>query len=243
MLLNCGVGKDSWESLGQQVNPKGNQPWIFIGRTDAEALILWTPDARSPDATHRKRPGWWEKLRTGGEGGDRAWDGWMTSWTQWTWVWANSRRWWRTGKPGMLQSMGLPRVRQDWLTEQEQNKRQSLILNLQIYLRSPWSGVLAYSCTRRRSLTESQRAWTWGKPDFTDKLCMTVGMLTRNLRLSFLFCKMGTTSSSLRKDQLNVQAHTALKLAAQILIPRRSRIWFLGGLLAHEGDFQAIFWG
>ena len=142
------------------VNPKENQPWIFIGRTDAEALILWTPDARSPDATHRKRPGWWEKLRTGGEGGDRAWDGWMTSWTQWTWVWANSRRWWRTGKPGMLQSMGLPRVRQDWLTEQEQNKRQSLILNLQIYLRSPWSGVLAYSCTRRRSLTESQRAWT-----------------------------------------------------------------------------------
>ena len=54
MLLNCGVGEDSWESLEHQgdqpVNPKGNQPWIFIGRTDAEAEapILWPPDAKSP---------------------------------------------------------------------------------------------------------------------------------------------------------------------------------------------------
>ena len=51
MLLYCGVGEDSWESLGQQeikpVNPKGNQPWIFIGRTDAEAPIIWPPDAKS----------------------------------------------------------------------------------------------------------------------------------------------------------------------------------------------------
>ena len=52
MLLNCGVGEDSWESLGlqiQTVNPKGNQSWIFIGRTDAkaEALVLWPPDEKS----------------------------------------------------------------------------------------------------------------------------------------------------------------------------------------------------
>ena len=53
MLLNCGVGEDSWESLGQRgdptVNPKGNQSWIFIGRTDVEAEtpILWPPDAKS----------------------------------------------------------------------------------------------------------------------------------------------------------------------------------------------------
>ena len=53
MLLNCGAGEDSWESLDskeiQPVNPKGNQSWIFIGRTDAEAeaLILWPPDAKS----------------------------------------------------------------------------------------------------------------------------------------------------------------------------------------------------
>ena len=53
MLSNCGVGEDSWESLGQQwdesVHPKGNQLWIFIGRTDAEdeTPILWPPDVKS----------------------------------------------------------------------------------------------------------------------------------------------------------------------------------------------------
>ena len=53
MLLNCGAGKDSWEFTGQQgiqpVHPKENQPWMFIGRTDAEAEtpILWPPDAKN----------------------------------------------------------------------------------------------------------------------------------------------------------------------------------------------------
>ena len=52
--------------------------------------------------------------------GDRGWDGWKVSPTQWTWVWANSGSWWWTGKPGVLQSIGLQRVRQDWVTEQQQ---------------------------------------------------------------------------------------------------------------------------
>ena len=58
-----------------------------------------------------------ERLRAGGEGGDRGWDGWMASPTQWTWIWASSGRWWRTGKPGMLQSMGSQRVGHDWATK------------------------------------------------------------------------------------------------------------------------------
>ena len=89
----------------QPISPKGNQPWILIGRTDAEAEapILWPPDAKN---WHRKRP-WW------GEGGNREQDGWMASLTQWTWVWASSGSWWWTGKPGILQSMGLQRVRHD----------------------------------------------------------------------------------------------------------------------------------
>ena len=57
-----------------------------------------------------------DRWRTGGEEGYRGWDGWMASPTQWTWVWANSRRWWRTGKPGVLQSMGSQRVGHDWAT-------------------------------------------------------------------------------------------------------------------------------
>ena len=60
-------------------------------------------------------------LRMEGEGGNRGWDGWMASLTQWTWVWANSGRWRRTGKPGVLQSTGLQRVRHSWETEQQQN--------------------------------------------------------------------------------------------------------------------------
>ena len=66
------------------VNTKGNQPWIFIGKTDAEASILWLPDV--------KRPLCWDRLRAGGEGDHRGWDGWMASLTQKTWVWANSGR-------------------------------------------------------------------------------------------------------------------------------------------------------
>ena len=63
---------------------------------------------------------------------DRGWDGWIASPTQWTWVWANSRRCWRTGKPGVLQSMGSQRVRHNWVTEHNndftQNMREAVIL-------------------------------------------------------------------------------------------------------------------
>ena len=63
------------------------------------------------ELTHLKRPQCWERLKVGGEGVDRGWDGWMASLTQWTWVWVNSRGWWWTGKPGVVQSMGSQRVR------------------------------------------------------------------------------------------------------------------------------------
>ena len=56
-------------------------------------------------------------MRAGREGDNRGWDGWMASPTQWTWVWVNSGSWWRTGKPGVLQSMWSQRVGHDWVTE------------------------------------------------------------------------------------------------------------------------------
>ena len=60
----------------------------------------------------------WERLKAGGEGDDRGWDGWRTSPTWWTWVWISSESWCRgTGKPGVLQSMGSQRVRHNWATE------------------------------------------------------------------------------------------------------------------------------
>ena len=90
----------------QPVNTKGNQSWIFIGKTDAEAEtpILWSPDAKNwliwkdPDAG--------KDWRQEEKGLDRGWDGWMASLTQWTRVWVSSGSWWWAVKPGLLQSMG-----------------------------------------------------------------------------------------------------------------------------------------
>jgi len=103
-----------WKEI-EPVHPKGDQSWVFIRRTDAEAEtpILWPPDAESwligkdPDAGK----GW------GQEKGMTGWDGWMASPTQWTWVWVDSRSWWWTGRPGVLRFMGWQRVGHDWVTE------------------------------------------------------------------------------------------------------------------------------
>ena len=101
----------------KSISPKGNQPWIFIGRTDAEAEapMLWPPNAKIRP-THWKRPWCWERLKAG-EGDDRGWDGWMASPILWTWVWASFGSWWWTGKPGVLQFTGSQTVRHDWATE------------------------------------------------------------------------------------------------------------------------------
>ena len=99
----------------QPIHPKGDESWVFIGRTDVEAEtpILWPCE----ELTHLNRPWCWERLWAGGEGDDIGWDGWMVSPTQWTWVWVDSVSWWWTGRPGVLQFMGLQRVGHDWATE------------------------------------------------------------------------------------------------------------------------------
>ena len=103
----------------QPVHPKGDQSWVFIGRTDVEAEtpVLWPPDVKSWLFTSGKRPWCWKRLKARGEGDDRGWDGWMASPTQWRWVWVNSGiRWW-TGRPGILQFMASQRAGHDWATE------------------------------------------------------------------------------------------------------------------------------
>ena len=76
-----------------------------------------TLDTSCKELTHWKRPCCWEGLGAGGEGDDRAWDGWMASLTRRTWVWVNSGSWWWTGRPGVLWLTGSQRVRHDWATE------------------------------------------------------------------------------------------------------------------------------
>ena len=99
----------------KSVHPKGDQFWVFIGRTNAEAEnpIFWPPDAKN--WLIWKDPGFWERLKM--EGDDRGWDGWMASPTQWTWISVNSGSWWWTGKSSVLQSMGSQKVGHKWANE------------------------------------------------------------------------------------------------------------------------------
>ena len=94
----------NWRDF-QLVHPKENQSWIFIGRTDAEVEtpIPWATWCE--ELTHWKRSWCWERLKVGGEGDNRGWDGWMASSTWWTWAWVSSGSWWWTGRRGVLQSM------------------------------------------------------------------------------------------------------------------------------------------
>ena len=100
-------------------NPKGSQPWILIGRTDAEAPALWPPDANSrligkdPDAGKDWRQ---KEKRVAG------WDGWMASPIQWTWTWAKSRRWWGTGRPGICSPWGCKESDTTWRLHNHTNQ-------------------------------------------------------------------------------------------------------------------------
>ena len=79
---------------------------------NSNTLTTWCEEL-----TYWKRPWCWERLKAGGKGDDRGWDGWMASLTQWIWIWASSGSWWWTGKPGVLQSMGSQNVGHDWATK------------------------------------------------------------------------------------------------------------------------------
>ena len=114
MLLKCGVGEDSWESLGLQGDPT-SPPWrrSVLGVHWKDCCWSWNSNTLATsceELTHRKRPWCWERLGAGGEGDNRGWDGWMASPTRWAWVWVNSGSWWWTGRPGMLRFTGSPRT-------------------------------------------------------------------------------------------------------------------------------------
>ena len=116
--FRTGVGEDSWESLGLQDQ---TSQWLrksvlhwkdWCWSWNSNTLATWCEEL-----THMKRPWYWERLRAGGEGDSRGWDGWMALLTQWTWVWVNSGSWWWTGRPGILQFMGSQSIGHNWETE------------------------------------------------------------------------------------------------------------------------------
>ena len=95
------------QSILKEITPE----YSLEGLMSSWSSILWPPDVKNWHWKGRC----WERLKVGGEGDDRGWDGWMGSQTLWIWVWVVSGSWWWTGKPGMLQSMRSQRV--DWMTE------------------------------------------------------------------------------------------------------------------------------
>ena len=121
MLLNCGVGEDSWESLGLQgapTSPSSRNSVLNIHWKDwcwswnSNTLATWCEEP-----THLKRPWCWERLKAWKERDDRGWDIWMASRTQWAWVSVGSGNWWWTGKPSMRQCMESQRVGHNWAIE------------------------------------------------------------------------------------------------------------------------------
>ena len=96
-------------SMVKEINPEYSLEGLML------KLATWCKQL-----THWKRPWCWETLKAEGEEGNRGWDGWMVSPIRWRWTWGNSGRWWGTGKPGRLQSMGLQRIGHNLMTEQQQ---------------------------------------------------------------------------------------------------------------------------
>ena len=115
--------------------------WCWSWSSDT--LATWCKEP-----THLKRPWCWERLKAGEAGDAWGWDGWITSLTQLTWVWASSRRWWMTGKHGIVQSMGLQRVREDWTTEEEQ--QQPRIMNYKIILKDALEHITKFVTLRNK---------------------------------------------------------------------------------------------
>ena len=92
------TARRSNQSILKEINPEYPLDGLMLKlKLQSFDHLMWRADLL-------ERPWWWERLKVGGEGDDRGWDGWMASPTQWTWVWASSGSWWRTGKPGALWS-------------------------------------------------------------------------------------------------------------------------------------------
>ena len=103
------VCRRSNQSILREISPEYSLEGLML---KMNTLATWCKEL-----THRKRSWCWWRFKVGGKEGDRGWDGWMASQTQWTWVWVNSGSWWCTGRPGVLQSKGPQRVGHDWVTE------------------------------------------------------------------------------------------------------------------------------
>ena len=118
MCSNGGAGRVPWtarrsnQSILKEINPEYSLEGLIL-KLKLQYLAIWCEEP-----IHWKRPWCWERLKAGEEG-NRGWDGWMASLTQWKWIFTNIRQWWRTGKAGTLQFMGSKKAGHDLVTEQQ----------------------------------------------------------------------------------------------------------------------------
>ena len=102
------TARRSNQSIRKEISPGWSlENWCWSWNSNI--LATWCEDL-----INLKRPWSWERLRAGGEGDNRGWDGCMASPTKWMWVWVGSGIWWWTGRSGVLQFMGLQRVGHGW---------------------------------------------------------------------------------------------------------------------------------
>ena len=122
------------QSIREEISPEYSLEGLML-KLQYFGHLMWRSDSF-------EKTWCWEKLKVDGEGDDRGWDGWMTSPTQWAWVWVNSGSCWWTGRVGVLQSMGSQRVRHDWVTELNWTDWE---LNLvENFIKHKWSWVKSF---------------------------------------------------------------------------------------------------
>ena len=145
MLSNCSDGKDSWEykEIKQSILNESNSEYSLEGlmlKLQYSGHLRWRANSLEKTLMLGKIEG--RRRR-----GDKGWDYWMASSTQWAWIWADIGKQWKTGKPGELQSRGLQRVRHNWATEQQWRERWRILV---LPLGEPWEcDVLLIRCTER----------------------------------------------------------------------------------------------
>ena len=105
------TARRSNQSILKEICPEYSLEGLML-KLKLQSLASWCKEL-----THWKRPWCWVRLKAGGEGDNRGWDGWMALSSRWIWVRVDSRSWWWTGRPGVLWFMGSQRVRHDWATE------------------------------------------------------------------------------------------------------------------------------
>ena len=202
MLSNCGAGEDplrvlwttrrSTQSILKEINPEYSLEGLTLKlKLQYFGHRVWRADSLQNTLMLGKTEG--RRTRS-----DRGWDDWMVSLTQWTWVWANSGRHWRTGKPGMLQSMGSQRVRDDLATK-------CVYTNVNTCLHVPahlWKSTLCllFKVARKREKTEVYLNIRWEASSFkkTDQNCKYIYESTsQQFKINLYVCSVTQSCPSL----------------------------------------------